>query len=31
MKEEDFEELTLSSIRNEIIKFKNDVVSQKLD
>ena len=31
MEKEDFEELTLSSIRNEIIKFKNDVVSQKLD
>lgn len=31
MKEKDFEELTLSSIRNEIIKFKNDIVSQKLD
>jgi hypothetical protein len=31
MEKDDFEELTVNSIRNEIIKFKNDVVSQKLD
>jgi len=31
MKKEDFDELSISNIRNEIIKFKNDVVSQKLD
>ena len=31
MEKEDFDELTLASIRNEIIKFKNDVVSQRLD
>ena len=31
MGQEDFEELSIDNIRNEIIKFKNDVISQKLD
>ncbi len=31
MEQEDFEELSIDNIRNEIIKFKNDVISQKLD
>lgn len=31
MNKQNFENLSISQIRNEIIKFKNDIVSQKLD